>query len=68
MDEKYVLNWLVVQIFQNTFTLIIYDYNIKFKLYPYTLGLHQLENIIIIIDVYFHVLVIQFCKIVTCIF
>jgi len=40
----------------------------KLKLYPYTLGLHQLESIIILIDVFLHVLVTQFCKTLTCTF
>jgi hypothetical protein len=40
VDEKYILNWLVVQIFQNIFTLKLYE---KLKLYPYTLGLYELE-------------------------
>jgi hypothetical protein len=51
---KNVLSWLVVQIFQNTFTLNWYRLWLKYeklKLYPYTLGLHQLENVIIIVDV-----------------
>jgi len=54
MDENNVLNWLVVQNFQNTFTLKIdrlwLEYE-RLKLYLDTLGLHQLESIIILFDV-----------------
>jgi hypothetical protein len=56
VDENYVLNWLVVQIFQNTFALKLdklwLQYQ-KLKLYSYILGLYQLESIIILIDVLF---------------
>jgi hypothetical protein len=54
VDEKYVLNWLVVQIFQNIFTLKLwYTMIIIWKveiIYPHTLGFYQLESIIILID------------------
>jgi hypothetical protein len=53
VDEKYVLNWLVVWfssilLHQHFDRLWPYE---KLKLYSYTLGLYQLENTIILIDV-----------------
>ncbi len=56
MDEKYILNWLVIQNFK---IFLLYSFNRlwlkyeKLKLYPYTLDLCQLEKIINLIDVLF---------------
>jgi hypothetical protein len=42
IDEKYVINWLVFQIFQDIFKNFdrLWLNNEKLKSYPYTLGLH----------------------------